>query len=64
MDKNNMLEEKMSELSDIIKQMENPDVTLSDSFELYKKGVLCINECTGMIDNIEKELIILEEGRD
>lgn len=64
MEENNTLEEKMSELSDILKQMESPDVTLSDSFELYKKGVLRIKECTDMIDNIEKELIILEEGRD
>lgn len=56
------LEERMKELNEIIKEMENPDIPLEKSFELYKKGVLRLKECTEMIDGIEKEIEVLEES--
>lgn len=58
------LEERMKELNSIISEMENPDISLERSFELYKRGVTGLKECNEMIDNIEKELIILEEGQE
>ncbi len=58
------LEERMKRLNEIIKEMENPDISLEESFELYKKGVTELKECNDMIDGIEKELIILEEGQE
>ena len=58
------LEEQMKELNSIISEMENPDISLERSFELYKSGVTRLKECNEMIDNIEKELIILEEGQE
>ncbi|MGN0165586.1 MAG: exodeoxyribonuclease VII small subunit [Lachnospiraceae bacterium] len=58
------LEERMRELTNIVKEMESPDIPLEKSFELYKKGVTELKECTAMIDTIEKELIILEEGQE
>ncbi|MBQ8280945.1 MAG: exodeoxyribonuclease VII small subunit [Lachnospiraceae bacterium] len=65
MDEKDMtLEERMKELNEIIRKMENPDVSLEKSFELYKTGVTRLKECTDMIDNIEKELIVLEEGQE
>lgn len=65
MDEKDMtLEERMRELNEIIREMENPDVSLEKSFELYKTGVTRLKECTDMIDNIEKELIVLEEGQE
>lgn len=58
------LEEHMKELNEIIREMETPDISLEKSFELYKKGVTRLKECTEMIDGIEKELIVLEEGQE
>lgn len=58
------LEQRMEELNGIIKEMENPNISLEKSFELYKTGVTRLKECTGMIDNIEKELIVLEENQE
>ena len=58
------LEESMNELNRIISEMEKNDISLEKSFELYKKGVKELRDCSEMIDRIEKEMIILEEGGD
>ncbi len=58
------LEESMNELNRIISEMEKNDISLEESFELYKKGVKELRDCSEMIDRIEKEMIILEEGGD
>jgi exodeoxyribonuclease VII small subunit len=52
----------MNQLNEIIKQMSSSDVSLEASFKLYKEGVKTLKECTDMVDKIEKELIVLEEG--
>ncbi len=58
------LEESMEELDKIIKAMEDSDISLEQSFALYKKGVAELKSCQDMVDMIEKELIVLEEGED
>lgn len=64
MEENKTLEDKLNDLSELLKKMESPEATLTESFELYKQGVTTIKECTEMIDKVEKELIILEEGNE
>ena len=56
------LSELMDELNDTIARMENPEISLEESFELYKKGVNTLKACNDKIDRIEKEMIIIEEG--
>ncbi len=56
------LEEGIRELDEIVRKMESADISLEESFELYKKGVIRLKDCTGMIDRIERQLTILEEG--
>ena len=58
------LEESMKELDGIIAGMEKSGISLEESFELYKKGVSELKHCSEMVDRIEKELIVLEEGED
>ncbi len=48
------------EIEKLICEMENPDESLEDSFEKYKKGVMLIKECSEKIEKVEKELKILE----
>ena len=38
-DDNITLEERFSKLEEIVKKMEDPDVSLDESFELYKAGL-------------------------
>ena len=63
-DEGKTLEASMAELDNIIKAMEDQNISLEQSFSLYKKGVSELKACQNMVDEIEKELIILEEGED
>lgn len=53
------LEETFLQIEDIIRQMENPEVSLDESFELYQSGVGKLKECNGMLDEVEKKMQIL-----
>ena len=52
------LEEKFLKIEEIIRQMENPKVSL-ESFALYQSGVGKLKECNGMLDEVEKKMQIL-----
>ncbi|MBO4696250.1 MAG: exodeoxyribonuclease VII small subunit [Lachnospiraceae bacterium] len=56
------LEERMQKMEDIIRRMENMELTLDESFRLYKDGMEQLKKCSEMIDTVEKELQIIEEG--
>ncbi len=53
------LEQRFSNIEEILGQMENSEVSLNDSFELYKKGLTEIKEANQMLDMVEKEMILL-----
>ena len=55
------LEEHFDVLDDIISSMEVPDVSLDDSFELYKQGLNQIKAANEMLEGIEKAMLILNE---
>lgn len=57
------VEEAFEQLTEIVEQMENPEVTLEESMDYYRKGMLILNQCKDRLDQIEKEMITLtEEG--
>ena len=41
------LEDNFAELEDILKQMEQPEISLEESFSLYQQGVLQLKDFTG-----------------
>ena len=51
----------MDLLDEIIDKMEGNEVTLEESFNLYKQGVGLIKECNDSIDRVEKEVLKLNE---
>lgn len=55
------IDEKMDMLDEIIEKMEGSEVTLEESFNLYKQGVGLIKECNDSIDRVEKEVLKLNE---
>lgn len=57
------VEQGLKELDDILRQLENPELSLSDSMNLYKKGVKLLDKCNQALDKTEKEIIILQEGQ-
>lgn len=55
------LEERFERIEDIIKQMEAGDASLDMSFELYKNGLEEIKAANGMLDDMEKAMLLLNE---
>lgn len=60
--KEKTLEQSFEELEDIISKLENPDISLDDSFKLYNTGVGLLKACNDSIDKIEKQMILLNEN--
>ena len=55
------LEDNFAELEDILKQMEQPEISLEESFSLYQQGVLQLKNCGTILDEVEKKMQILGE---
>lgn len=52
-------EESISELEKIVSQLENGDVTLDESLELFEQGIKLSKSCQKMLDAAEKKVSIL-----
>ena len=57
------LEGAFEQLEDIIEQLSSEEISLSDSMDLYKKGVKILDKCSQTLDKTQKEIIILQEGQ-
>ncbi len=55
------LEERFEHIEEIINKMETGDVSLDESFELYKNGLQEIKEANTMLDQMEKAMLVLNE---
>lgn len=56
------LEEAFSQIEEILKTMEKPDISLHASFEAYERGISLLKLCNEKIDRVEKQMIILRTG--
>lgn len=54
------LEDTIAEIEAIIAKMEQPDVTLDESFSLYKNGVERLKTCNELLDAVEKKMQVIE----
>ncbi len=53
------LEEKLAQIEEIIRKMEEPEVPLDTSFGLYQAGIEHLKDCNRMLDAVEKKMQIL-----
>ena len=58
------IEKAFEELDEILERLDDPKLSLSDSMEYYKKGVKLLEKCNQTLDKTEKEIIVLQEGKD
>lgn len=59
------LNEVLAQLDQVMKEMENEDVSLEESFRLYKEGMNMLKMCNEKIDTVEKKMLILDgEGNE
>ncbi|MFQ9115814.1 exodeoxyribonuclease VII small subunit [Eubacterium sp.] len=64
MENNNSIEENFKELDDIISEMSKDDISLEKSFELYNQGLKLVQNSNLQIGDMEKKIIVLNEGKD
>lgn len=53
------MEEKLAKLDAMTEQLRKEDITLEESFSLYKDGMELIKQCNADIDRVEKQVQIL-----
>ena len=58
------IEKAFEELDEILNRLEDPELSLSDSMDYYKKGVKLLDKCGQTLDKTEKDIIVLQEGKD
>ncbi|MBQ4473870.1 MAG: exodeoxyribonuclease VII small subunit [Lachnospiraceae bacterium] len=61
MEKEMTLDEKFQELEKVLEALEEPDVSLEESFRLYRQGMNLVKEANEKIDRIEKQMQVLSE---
>lgn len=56
------LEERFAALEDILNQMESGQITLDESFDLYKRGMEQMKAANQALDRIEKAMLVMNES--
>lgn len=62
MNKEFNLENAFEELDNKVKELESPDISLENSFKLYKEGMELLKKCSESIDDVEKKVMVLEQN--
>ncbi len=55
------LEEAFAELDRLLVQLSDRDVSLDESFLAYEKGTRLLKYCNDHLDQVEKQMMILNE---
>ena len=58
---NQTLEELFEGLESVIGTMEQPEVSLEESFQLYHRGMELLKSCNDRLDKIEKKMLVLDD---
>lgn len=58
------LEAAFEQLDGIVKRLEEEEVSLETSFQLYNDGMKLLKACNDKIDAVEKKMLILDENGD
>ncbi len=55
------IEDKFKEIDELLLKLSDKELSLEDSFSLYKDGLTKLKECNEIVDGIEKQLKVLQE---
>ncbi len=57
-------EESMARLSEIVKQLERGETSLSESLKLFEEGAALVTSCQVELDEAEQRVVKLRKGED
>lgn len=60
--KEQSVEELFEGMDGLLKQMEEQDTSLEETFILYNKGMEMLKVCNEKLDAVEKKILILDEN--
>ena len=55
------LEEVLAQVEQCITQLEDPQISLEDSFRCYEEGIRKLKICNEKVDQIEKKMLMINE---
>lgn len=55
------LEENFAKLEEAVARLEADDISLEESFRIYKEGMELLRQCNTDIDKVEKQVLLLNE---
>lgn len=53
------LEESFDKIDEIMEKLQDDNIPLEESFDLYKEGMDMLKHCREVIDDVEKKVIML-----
>ena len=53
------LEEVLAQVEQCIAYLENPQISLEDSFRYYEEGIRKLRICNEKVDRIEKQMLVI-----
>ena len=56
------IEEIFGRLDGIIRELEDGEISLEDSFKYYETGMKLVKTCGGKLDKVEKQILVLNEN--
>ena len=56
------LEENFAKLEEAVAKLEAEDISLEESFRIYKEGMELLRRCNTDIDKVEKQVLLLNEA--
>ena len=60
-EKERTLEETFALVDEKIAQLENSEISLEDSFRVYKEGMELLKDCSSKIDTVEKKMLQINQ---
>ena len=64
MSRNADFEKSISELENIVAQLESGDITLDESIKLFERGTKLTNDCSKTLETAKQKIITLTEAEE
>lgn len=56
------IEDRFEKLDAIVSKLEDGNISLEESFELYKKGMEYVKECSDELNTVEKKVLQIKNN--
>lgn len=58
------LEDNFAQIEQLLNKMQGENTSLEEAFQCYYKGMKLLQKCNAKIDQIEKDIILIEKGEE